>query len=531
MKFLTKQNSLLKNQINENLDESSSMESTLNEENTKLVKLVYQLKMDNKNVCKEISDFKCMLEIKSHRFIIVAPKCTQTDIAYRDSVSQTTSTPPRVDAVTASRSDKYSQTAVDSIHVSQKKSSAQKTTPRILILADSHGRNLANKFRDRLSPNYSVFCIFKPNATFEQTTCDLLGLTLDFNKGAHVIIMAGTNDALVKNYISDNSIEKTVAGLSHTNCLFVAVPYVYHCNYSMATNSKRTGSCFRASWTKQQLTEAIQAVNKNKMGVNEAAQNFGVPSTTLRRRKFTKNLNKGPLGSTSTLGEAAEKKLVNHILKLQKNRFSPTRTDVRSMGFKLAEQLGNKHHFSKEWLHLFLPVTEKDIGDVDAPKRSRTRNVYYAEESDSDENDPFHDNDDDRDGCCIPEIDCSDKEPKNEVEVAIGIDEEDDVKGALNDLGSGDEDLSVECDSVIDEATATPIDRRPRLREKSKVTKKKTKKASRNNSSSGEDLEVSSLDDSSDFMDDADEACTGCGKTYSQTTKSDDWVNCLRCSK
>ncbi|KAF5280227.1 hypothetical protein FQA39_LY05361 [Lamprigera yunnana] len=43
-------------------------------------------------------------------------------------------------------------------------------------------------------------------------------------------------------------------------------------------------------------------------------------------------------------------------------------------------------------------AVEKDIGDVDASKRSRARNVYYAEESDSDENDLFHDNDDDRDG-------------------------------------------------------------------------------------------------------------------------------------
>ncbi|KAF5299776.1 hypothetical protein FQA39_LY11446 [Lamprigera yunnana] len=110
-------------------------------------------------------------------------------------------------------------------------------------------------------------------------------------------------------------------------------------------------------------------------------------------------------------------------------------------------------------------AVEKDIGDVDAPKRSRTRNVYYAEESDSDENDPFHDNDDDRDGCYIPEIDCSDEEPENEVEVAIEIDEEDDVEDALDDLGSGVEDLSIECDAVIDEATATPIDRRSRLSE------------------------------------------------------------------
>ncbi|KAF5286504.1 hypothetical protein FQA39_LY16280 [Lamprigera yunnana] len=87
------------------------------------------------------------------------------------------------------------------------------------------------------------------------------------------------------------------------------------------------------------------------------------------------------------------------------------------------------------------------------------------EESDNDENDPFNDNDDDRDRCYIPELDCSDEEPKNEVEVAIQIDEEDDVEDALNDLGPGVEDLSVECDAVIDEATGTPIDRRPRLRE------------------------------------------------------------------
>ncbi|KAF5302859.1 hypothetical protein FQA39_LY02039 [Lamprigera yunnana] len=82
-----------------------------------------------------------------------------------------------------------------------------------------------------------------------------------------------------------------------------------------------------------------------------------------------------------------------------------------------------------------------------------------------DENDPFHDNDDDQAGCYIPEIDCSDEEPENEVEVAIEIDEEDDVENALNDLGSGVEDLSIECDAVIDEAIATPIDRRPRLSE------------------------------------------------------------------
>lgn len=39
------------------------------------------------------------------------------------------------------------------------------------------------------------------------------------------------------------------------------------------------------------------------------------------------------------------------------------------------------------------------------------------------------------------------------------------------------------------------------------------------------------MHDSSGDMDDADEACTGYGETYSQTTKSDDGFKCLRRSK
>ncbi|KAF5282306.1 hypothetical protein FQR65_LT14360 [Abscondita terminalis] len=106
----------------------------------------------------------------------------------------------------------------------------------------------------------------------------------------------------------------------------------------------------------------------------------------------------------------------------------------------------------------------KSISFVDAPKRSCARNVYYAEESDSDENDHFHDNDDDRDGCYIPDIDCSDEESENVVEVVTEVDEEDDVEDALNNLCSDVEDLFVEDGGVIDEAPAQVTDRRPRLR-------------------------------------------------------------------
>ncbi|KAJ8939879.1 hypothetical protein NQ318_023219 [Aromia moschata] len=129
----------------------------------------------------------------------------------------------------------------------------------------------------------------------------------------------------------------------------------------MPTRYKRTGTCSRASWTEQQLSKAIKAVNENRLGVNEAARAFGVPATTLRRRKSKNNTRKGPLGPSSTLGDDVEAKIVKHIIKLQKNGFAPTRTDVRAMAFKLAEQLGIKHRFNKEsglagfpWLQLFM---------------------------------------------------------------------------------------------------------------------------------------------------------------------------------
>ncbi|KAJ8962241.1 hypothetical protein NQ318_018213 [Aromia moschata] len=129
----------------------------------------------------------------------------------------------------------------------------------------------------------------------------------------------------------------------------------------MPTRYKRTGTCSRASWTEQQLSKAIKAVNENRLGVNEAARAFGVPATTLRRIKSKNNTRKGPLGPSSTLGDDVEAKIVKHIINLQKNGFAPTRTDVRAMAFKLAEQLGIKHRFNKEsglagfpWLQLFM---------------------------------------------------------------------------------------------------------------------------------------------------------------------------------
>ncbi|CAH1984760.1 unnamed protein product [Acanthoscelides obtectus] len=129
----------------------------------------------------------------------------------------------------------------------------------------------------------------------------------------------------------------------------------------MPTEYKRKGSVCRGEWSEQDLQQAIEAVQEGRVGVREAVRSFGVPYTTLRRRLRSGNHRKLPLGPLSTLGQEIEVKLVNHIKKLQKFGFSPSRTTVRSMAFELAQKLNLPHKFNIErrmagypWLESFL---------------------------------------------------------------------------------------------------------------------------------------------------------------------------------
>lgn len=116
----------------------------------------------------------------------------------------------------------------------------------------------------------------------------------------------------------------------------------------MPTYYKRKSNSTRGSWTEQSLQSAIDAVESGSMGVNAAARQFEIPASTLRRRLKQNNSKKVPMGPASSLGEEIENKLVNHIKKLQKYGFAPTRSMVRTMAFRIAEQFNIKTAFNAE---------------------------------------------------------------------------------------------------------------------------------------------------------------------------------------
>lgn len=103
----------------------------------------------------------------------------------------------------------------------------------------------------------------------------------------------------------------------------------------------------RASWSAQDLEEAMRCVESKEMGVNEASRHFGIPSRTLRRHLLT-GKTKGPLGRHPVFNSEYEKKLVTHIQKLEKVGFAPDRKDVKEMAFQLAKTYNIRNPFSEK---------------------------------------------------------------------------------------------------------------------------------------------------------------------------------------
>lgn len=104
----------------------------------------------------------------------------------------------------------------------------------------------------------------------------------------------------------------------------------------------------RGYWTADALNKAVNAYRNGEMGVNEAAKAFGIPKTTFKRRLKSNSFEKTKrLGPDASLGSGTERKIVNHIKKLQKSGFASTRTEVRMMAFNLAKRLGIPNKFNQ----------------------------------------------------------------------------------------------------------------------------------------------------------------------------------------
>lgn len=118
----------------------------------------------------------------------------------------------------------------------------------------------------------------------------------------------------------------------------------------------------RGQWTQEDLTRAVEAVLQDKVAIRQAARTNNIPEKTLRTRLVKGNFIKGSsMGGASFLGEDTERKLCNHIQKLQASGFAPTSKNLRVIAYNLAQSMGLRNRFNEDkkmagvdWLKLFL---------------------------------------------------------------------------------------------------------------------------------------------------------------------------------
>lgn len=123
-------------------------------------------------------------------------------------------------------------TKINDLICPQKWNERQRSAPKqhkLLILSDSHGRNVSKKIKEKLGDNYQVTSFVKPNAKIQQVTECVNELSAELSEEDCILILGGTNDindADMKNTIE--SLANKVSDLSHkTNIIVSAIPYRY----------------------------------------------------------------------------------------------------------------------------------------------------------------------------------------------------------------------------------------------------------------------------------------------------------------
>lgn len=120
---------------------------------------------------------------------------------------------------------------------------------RLLLVADSQGRNCGKIMRELLDPTvFKSLSFFMPNANFEDISHSACNLAGDFNKRDYVILLAGTNNALKNKLISTSFLQHTEKKLAHTNLIVILTPPLYgnlHSNSTILSNNMTLFSVFK----------------------------------------------------------------------------------------------------------------------------------------------------------------------------------------------------------------------------------------------------------------------------------------------
>lgn len=187
---------------------------------------------------------------------------------------------------------------VAALNVANSTSSAR----RVLILSDSHGRNLATELNSVLKGfNYAVTNVCKPGATLEHVVRDIDLHTVGFSFNDCVVIIGGSNNSY-NGKVSLAVLKQIVFSAKHTNVLVSAAPYQY---------SKRNKNDFLfrlnklfyeavANFCKTQRSKSVSFVDINTVLVKEDYVKSGEHLNINGKRKLCNIISNVILESTKS---------------------------------------------------------------------------------------------------------------------------------------------------------------------------------------------------------------------------------------
>lgn len=203
---------------------------SLTEERDKLLKNIDNLKTTIEQKMSQVESLTKTLERLNIKKIYCSVETQTETIIKCDEIKTTDKKGPR------------NQKLIHKDHINKSKEKKAKNitinkpescNTKILLLSDSHGRNLSLHMRQKLNKNVKLDSIFKPNANFQCVTENFNQLTKYYNTDDFVIITAGTNDQNIEDY--KQSVTNIVKNCEHTNLIINMVPYRYDC-VKMNTN-------------------------------------------------------------------------------------------------------------------------------------------------------------------------------------------------------------------------------------------------------------------------------------------------------
>jgi hypothetical protein len=100
--------------------------------------------------------------------------------------------------------------------------------PKVLLLADSHGKEMGSLLYERLGSAFDTTVISRSGAPFNSVACDAGKLSKNFGTDDRVIILGGTNDVVDHDHQSFNFNLDVIEEIAqHTNVTVASIPYRY----------------------------------------------------------------------------------------------------------------------------------------------------------------------------------------------------------------------------------------------------------------------------------------------------------------